>query len=192
MKFNMGCGMRRMDGYVNVDASPAAAADQVWDLEVLPWPWPDNCAEEIRFIHSLEHMGADTKVYLGIIKEIYRIAAPGCRVRIEVPHPRHDNFLGDPTHVRAITGPSLQLFDRELNDLWRRNNAANTPLGVYLDVDFKMLEDRAIVEPEVYGRMERGEISAADVHAMIRHQYNIAAELHFTLEVRKPPFGAGA
>src|SRR3954452_15303504 len=103
MKFNMGCGRRKLEGYVNVDAVAASGADQVWDLEQTPWPWADGCAEEIRFIHSLEHMGADTKVFLAIIQETYRIAAPGCRVVIHVPHPRHDHFLGDPTHVRPVT-----------------------------------------------------------------------------------------
>ena len=46
-------------------------------------------------------MGADPKVFLKIMQELHRIGRPGCRVVIHVPHPRHDNFLGDPTHVRV-------------------------------------------------------------------------------------------
>ena len=29
MKFNMGCGQRRLEGYVNVDAAKESAADEV-------------------------------------------------------------------------------------------------------------------------------------------------------------------
>lgn len=185
MKFNMGCGLNRMDGYVNVDASRGAAADEVWDLETTPWPWPDGCAEEVRFIHSLEHMGGDPKVFLAIMQELYRIAAPGCRVVIHVPHPRHDNFLGDPTHVRPITGDALRLFDRQLNETWRREHRANTPLALYLGVDFRLAEERTIVEDALWAAHERGELSMADLQQMIRRQYNVVTETRFTLEVRK-------
>jgi hypothetical protein len=70
MKFNMGCGHNRIPGYVNVDAFAACEPDEVFDLEQTPWPWPSGCAEEVLFIHSLEHMGADAKVFLAIIQEI--------------------------------------------------------------------------------------------------------------------------
>src|SRR4051812_30210725 len=100
MKFNMGCGLNRRDGYVNVDMFASSGADEVWNLEQTPWPWPDGCAEEVLFIHSLEHMGEQSAVFLEIIRELYRICAPGASVRIHVPHPRHDDFIDDPTHVR--------------------------------------------------------------------------------------------
>ena len=52
--------------------------------------------------HVLEHLGRDTDTFLAIWKELYRVAAPGATVRIVVPHPRHQDFLQDPTHVRAM------------------------------------------------------------------------------------------
>ena len=185
MKFNMGCGQNRRDGYVNVDASPAASADEVWDLEVTPWPWADECAEEILFNHSLEHMGGDPRVFLKIMQEIYRIGRPGCRVVIHVPHPRHDHFIGDPTHVRPITPPTLRLFDRELNEQWKRNGNANTPFAFYLGVDFKLVDEKAVLDTEVRARFDRGEITKDQIHRMIRHEYNIISELRIVMEVRK-------
>ena len=101
----------------------------VFDLETTPWPWPSDVADEIQFIHSLEHMGADPKVFLGIMAETWRIAANGCRVQINVPYPRHDNFIGDPTHVRPITPQMLQLFDREFCDHAQSVGAPNTPFA---------------------------------------------------------------
>jgi hypothetical protein len=186
MKFNMGCGQRRLEGYVNVDSAKESAADEVWDLERTPWPWADGCAEEIRFIHSLEHMGADTKVFLAIIQETYRIAAPGCQVVIHVPHPRHDNFLGDPTHVRAVTPAALRLFDRELNETWRREERPNTPLGLYLGVDFRMVEEQTIVETAIWKQVQAGEISREEIRRMVEREFNVAYEFRIVLEARKP------
>jgi len=185
MKFNMGCGLNRMDGFINVDASAGAAADEVWDLETTPWPWADSCADEICFIHALEHMGGDPKVFLAIMQEIYRIAAPGCRVRVHVPHPRHDHFLNDPTHVRPITADGLRLFDRQLNEAWRRDGRSNTPLGLYLGVDFQIVEERTIVETSLWKRHEAGELSLEALQEMIRRQYNVVSEIRLVLEVRK-------
>ena len=80
LKFNMGCGQNRRAGFINVDAAAASQPDEVVDLEATPWPWPDNCADEVWFVHSLEHMGADAKVFLAIMIELYRICAPGARL----------------------------------------------------------------------------------------------------------------
>ena len=38
MKFNMGCGFKKLEGYVNVDKYPECSPDMQFDLEVLPWP----------------------------------------------------------------------------------------------------------------------------------------------------------
>src|SRR4051794_26785541 len=110
MRLNLGCGGNKMPGWLNVDHSSACAPDTLVDLETLPWPWADNYAEEVLFNHVLEHLGATPALYIGIIKELWRICAPGATVTIAVPHPRSDDFLNDPTHVRAITGEGLVMF----------------------------------------------------------------------------------
>ena len=100
IKLNLGCGERHLDGYVNVDKF--GTPDLCHDLETFPWPWDDLSVIEIQLIHVLEHLGQSTAVYLEIIKEIYRICQNGARIRIIVPHYRHQYFYDDPTHVRAI------------------------------------------------------------------------------------------
>ena len=72
LKLNLGCGQRKMDGYVNVDASPVCGPDQVVDLEKTPWPWPDDAADTVKLIHVLEHLGQQPATFqpllLGITK----------------------------------------------------------------------------------------------------------------------------
>ena len=111
----------------------------------LPWPWEDNSVDGVLFNHSLEHLGQNSRVFLGMMKELYRVCRNGAEIEINVPHPRHDNFITDPTHVRIITPGTLQLFDRELNDEWKKIGAANSPLAHYLDVDFKVVRSTSIL-----------------------------------------------
>jgi hypothetical protein len=49
------------------------------------------------------------------MREIYRVCRHDAVVHVVVPHPRHDDFINDPTHVRPITPEVLSLFDRSTN-----------------------------------------------------------------------------
>lgn len=185
MKFNMGCGSRKLAGFVNVDAYPGAEPDVVFDLETTPWPWPSGCAEEVRFIHSMEHMGADAKVFLAIIKELYRICAPDAEVVIHVPHPRHDNFVGDPTHVRAITPQTLSMFDRTLNDQWKAAGGANTPLAYMTGVDFVMVRADTVLEDAYFKKMQDGDLTREQIEELVKTQANIVRDYQMVMKARK-------
>lgn len=189
LKFNMGCGQNKLEGYVNVDSMAEGGPDEVFDLERTPWPWPDNCAEEVVFNHSLEHMGGDPKVFLAIMVELYRICAPGARVNIRVPDPRHDHFLNDPTHVRAITPDMMQLFDREMNETWRRDRLSNTPLALYTGVDFKLASYQMMLAEPYGSRYDSGQLTPEGVMEAALSLNNVIQEWVIQLEVRKPQPG---
>jgi len=186
MKFNMGCGRRKIPGFINVDAQSQCDPDEVFDLEKTPWPWPDNCADEVQFIHALEHMGGDPQVFLEIVQEVYRISAPDCRIVVKVPHPRHDNFISDPTHVRPITPDTWRLFDCELNDQALSAGGSNTPLGRYLGVDLVLEEHGITLEEPFWSQYQRGEITNQTIEQLLRERNNIAREFSFVLRARKP------
>mgnify|MGYP007000079929 len=76
----------------------------------------------------LEHIGQDPEIFNNILSELYRICKSEALITIAVPHPRHDDFIADPTHVRPITVLGLSLYDREQNEIWQSQGAANTPL----------------------------------------------------------------
>lgn len=185
MKFNMGCGARQLPGFVNVDAQAACSPDEIVDLERTPWPWPSDVAHEIHFIHSLEHMGADPKVFLAIMAETWRIAADGCLVQINVPHPRHDNFLGDPTHVRPITPQMLQLFDREACDVAQAAGGANTPFAHYLGIDLRLIQTTTAIDEPYFSEFQRGDLTREALDRLIASQFNVVRELKMTLRAVK-------
>lgn len=186
LRLNLGCGNHKLADYFNVDSQPACKPDQIVNLESFPWPWADNSVDEILMSHVLEHLGANTDTYLGIIKELYRVCRPDARITIIVPHPRSDNYLADPTHVRPITGMGLSMFDQALNRHSIEAGASTTPLGIYLGVNFVLEKtDAKILEPWD-SRINSGSMSEDDVRLAVQCFYNVIGDTTFILRVVKP------
>ena len=185
LKLNFGCGFNLIPGFVNIDRSSACHPDIVFDAETQSWPWPTNSIDEVLFYHSLEHMAPDPNVFLGMIRELYRVCAPQARIRILAPHPRHDDFLNDPTHVRAITPVLFTLFDRQRNLRWIEGRYANTPLAIYLGVDFVVESSEVTLTPEYVQKVQSGEFSEEAIQALLLERNNVAKEYEFVLRVRK-------
>lgn len=182
-RLNLGCGERHLAGYTNVDKF--GRVDLRHDLETFPWPWEDDTIDEVVLNHVLEHLGESVATYLRIIQELYRVCRGGAKVHVIVPHPRHDDFLNDPTHVRAITPDGLTLFSKSLNVERRDNGCADSALGLYLDVDFELrsvtyeLDDAWKRKSETEGLAEEAVFDAA------RNFNNVFREIRMMLEVVK-------
>lgn len=179
LRLNLGCGARLLDSYLNVDKF--GNPDFQFDLETFPWVWDDNSVVEIELNHVLEHLGQQTEVYLRIIQEIYRICAPGAPIHIVV----HDNFFHDPTHVRAITPVGLSMFSKRLNREWQANNKAFTPLALYFDVDFELV-DTVYLPSEVW--FERYSEHSQNMDLLLKESAiynNLIKQIEMTLMVVK-------
>jgi hypothetical protein len=97
-----------------VDIEPRHKPDRVWDLNVLPWPFPDACFDEVHAYEVLEHLGmqGDAASFFAHFWEIYRILkalgylAGSC--------PRSDSMWawGDPSHRRVINEGSFTFLDQ--------------------------------------------------------------------------------
>ena len=94
LKLNLGSGLHPRTGYINVDK--VGAPDVKHDLETFPWPWPDDSVGEIVLRHVLEHLGRRPAVYLGIVKEMYRVCRADARIFIDVVHFRSRLLLARP------------------------------------------------------------------------------------------------
>jgi hypothetical protein len=186
MKLNLGCGFNKLPGFVNVDRFDSCTPDLVFDLEQPAWPWASNSVTELVFNHSLEHIGQISGVFLRIMQEVYRVCAPDAVVRINAPHPRHDNFINDPTHVRIITPMMLALFDRENNFDWIAGGHANSTLGLYLDVDFVITEIVAVPAPRYAEMLAKKMITSEELETLAGDMNNVIEEYRIVLKARKP------
>ena len=185
LRLNLGCGMSHFDGYVNVDRY--GEPDIRHDLEVFPWPWPDDSVSEVLLKHVLEHLGRNPDVYLEIWKELYRVCRDGARIGIAVPHHRHEFFFNDPTHVRAVTADGMTLFSQRLNRQSIAMGLANTPLALYLGIDFELVEVKQI-PGELWHRVHAQNPSDAEILMQQGALYNnVIEQVHMTLRAVKPP-----
>jgi len=104
---NVGCGHLPRFGWVNLDVAPLKGVEVVHDLERIPWPFPEAWFEEIEMINVLEHL-PDTVAIMG---ELFRIAAPGCRITIRVPYWNSPAAVADPTHRKMFNEETFDFFD---------------------------------------------------------------------------------
>lgn len=181
LKLNLGCGRRKVPGFVNVDISSRVDPDLVWDLE-RAWPWATDSADEIHLVHALEHMGADVETFLGIVRELYRVSAPGARVLIGATHPRNDAFVDDPTIVRAITPTVLGQFDATAGP-----RSSGPLLAQVAGVDFELTRREVVLEEAYRLQLADGRLSGEEAQRLIRTGYNIARGFTIELRVHKPP-----
>ena len=191
MKLNLGCGHNKRQGWVNVDHSDTCAPDMVVNLEQTPWPWPDDSVEEVLMSHVLEHLGEQTSVYLSIWRELYRVCKDGARVFIFVPHPRHDDFLADPTHVRPILPKGISLFSQKHNRKNIDGGFADTPLGIQMGIDFDMVKAELVPAPWYKKARQSGAMSASELVSAGERWNNVYKEVRMMVRAVKPA-GAGS
>lgn len=184
VKLNLGCGRNKLAGFVNVDIH--GEPDVKCDLEVDRWPWADSAVAEVVLNHVLEHLGQSPAVFIYVMQQLYRVCAPDALVKIAVPHPRHDHFIGDPTHVRAITPEVLSLFSKKNCEHWAKTGAANSPLAIYHDVDFEIVEKRITLEARYHEALREGTLTALEIDQALRERNNVATEIRMVLKVIKP------
>jgi hypothetical protein len=183
LKLNLGCGQNLLPGYLNVDKF--GQPDLRCDLEAFPWPWSNNTVDEIVMNHVLEHLGETKEIYLGIFQELYRVCKPNAVIKIAVPHPRSDDFINDPTHVRAVTPESLQLFSQRNNRLWAEMNAPNSPLGLYLDVDFEITQISYTLTEPWLSQHRDGKINDEELWQIAQQFNNVFKQVYVELTVIK-------
>jgi hypothetical protein len=183
LKLNLGCGAKRLPGYVNVDR--VGNPDVTHDLETFPWPWADDSVSEILLVHVLEHLGQAPATFLSIMMEMYRVCEARAKIRVVVPHHRHDHFAADPTHVRAITPLGLTLFSQRLNREWLAKGASNTPLGLHLGVDFEVLQTTYKPSAHWYRLHPEPQVDSKLLLAESALYNNLVEELDILLDVIK-------
>lgn len=92
-----------------VDFNPDHAPDFVHDLNIFPYPFEDNSADEIHAYEVVEHLGrqGDFASFFAFWSEIWRILEPGGIFLGTSPHWSSAWCWGDPGHTRVISRECL-------------------------------------------------------------------------------------
>lgn len=106
---NLGTGKKPIEGAVNHDRRKHSAwIDCAHDLNVLPWPWPDESFDLIAARAVFEHLRINLLESVG---ECWRILRPGGRLYIKLPYWRSSVSWYDPTHYWKYELETLHIFD---------------------------------------------------------------------------------
>jgi len=106
-KINLGCGNVRINDFIGVDRVKTAAVDLVYDLNIFPYPFADNCTDEIIADNILEHLND----VIAVMEELYRICQNGAVVKISLPYYKSSGAFTDSTHKHFFTENSFQYFN---------------------------------------------------------------------------------
>jgi hypothetical protein len=177
LKLNIGSGGKPLEGYVNVDMQPMVHPDVVCDIGKKYWPFSDNSVDEVVAEHILEHL--TTPELFHCMQEMYRVCKAGAEVKVRLPHPRADIFLGDPTHQRPVMPGTLIMFSQGQIKKFREQGIILTPFGEYIGVDFYL-------DPTIKYHFADGvDPTAPDIAWQMKHLNNIVQEFELTMRVVK-------
>jgi SAM-dependent methyltransferase len=171
-KLNIGCGRNIRPGWVNVDIAPLPGVDVVADLDDCrrtPLPLADDSADELLLSHVIEHI----RDPLALMQELHRVARPGARMEIRVPHGASDDAYEDPTHVRQYFHHSFGYFSQPY--YWRAD------YGYRGDWQPKLLRLR--VDPARFAGLPRSPQAWLQV---IQRERNTVVEMVCELVAMKP------
>lgn len=107
MKLNLGCGNKKKEGFVGVDAFDCDAVDIIADLNE-KLPFEDSVVEEIWMDNVIEHIPDLPKLF----KELHRICRAGATITIITPHFASIASWRDPTHVHHLSYFSMNHFEK--------------------------------------------------------------------------------
>ena len=151
IKLNLGCGRDYKEEWINVDRHKEKdiqgrriITDKSMDLNVLPYDFPDNYADEIIIDNVLEHLDKPMEV----MKELKRILRPMGYLKVIVPH--YSSWAGytDPTH-KTYYGIQMGSRNNFNNGLVLTKESLNVSSNKWL----KFLNYIANLNPRLYERL---------------------------------------
>jgi SAM-dependent methyltransferase len=106
---DVGCGKNRLERYIGMDRRDIPEADIVHDLEIFPYPLPDDCCTLIVANQIIEHI----KPWLTIdfMNELWRIMKVDGKLIINTPYGGSPAYWQDPTHCNGCNVGTFMYFD---------------------------------------------------------------------------------
>jgi ubiquinone/menaquinone biosynthesis C-methylase UbiE len=168
-KINLGCGDKKIDGFIGVDKIKTSAVDIVHDLNIFPYPFKEDSVDEVLMDNSLEHLDDTLKV----MEEIYRICRDGAMVRINVPYYKSSGAFSDPTHKNFFTESSFRCF------------SGDDEYSYYSKARFKVIKNKPIILKELNDFKHKLRNILPFKKVLNNFLFNIYDEIEFVLKCVK-------
>jgi len=109
IQLDLGCGEFKNTGFVGLDKRALPGVDIVWDLEVFPYPLPDESCWAIVGSHIVEHL--KPWLMIDFMNELWRILKFQGQLAFAHPYGVNPLFVQDPTHCNPCNEATWQYFD---------------------------------------------------------------------------------
>lgn len=185
-RLNMGCGLNKIEGFVNADLSVNVKPDKIIDFNKFPWDFKDNEFDHIVAKDILEHLGDTSKDFIEVIKEMYRISTNGAIWEVQSPHWRCDTAIDDPDHKRLITMGMFNLFNKSMLIKKLENDGSDSPLAFEHGVDIEICDMHFDYISPWAERVKNNDISEEELTHALNHYNNVASCTKYLIQVHKP------
>jgi SAM-dependent methyltransferase len=111
IKLDLGCGAMKNPGFVGMDYRKMEGVDIAHDLEVFPYPLPNESCSMVVSSHVLEHINPHGYIFIRLMNEVWRIMKPGAEFLIAVPYAGSPGYWQDPSHCNGINEVTFDYFD---------------------------------------------------------------------------------
>ena len=185
-RLNMGCGLKKIEGFVNADISPNVKPDQIVDFNKFPWPFADNEFDHIVAKDILEHLGDTSADFIKAIKEMYRVSHNGAIWEVQSPHWRCDTALDDPDHKRLITMGMFNLFNKRMLLEKLQKDQSDSALAFEHDIDIEICDMQFDYTEPWQEKLRKREISQDELNYALNHFNNVALSAKYLIQIHKP------
>ena len=185
-RLNLGCGLNKFQGYLNVDSSSLVQPDLVVDLNETPWPWKNNEFQHIIAKDVLEHLGNDDDHFIRIMKEMYRVSDHGAIWEVQVPHWRCDIALDDPTHKRLMTMGTFMMFNQKMIMERIKRGLSDSIICFEHDIDLEICDVQFEYLDHWKNKLKSGQISEEELNFALNTYNNVALSMKLLIQVNKP------
>ncbi len=108
---DIGCGLRKKEGYFGIDIHGYEGVDLVQDLRMTKLPFANEQLHELYASHFMEHLNFEEVIFL--MNEAYRVLVVGGIFEIIVPHGMSYAGMADLSHKTYWTEDSFGYFTPE-------------------------------------------------------------------------------
>lgn len=187
MKINLGCGYKKRDGFLNIDASDHCKPDLIMNLNETPWPFDNDSVEHVVMESVMEHLPLDPDRFFGVLRELYRVCKNGATIDVECPHPNHRWQVIDFTHTKAIHPEGVELLSASHCKKLAEKGSTRSPLALIYGIDFEVINYRLLIDKDARAAITAvlGDFDDKKIRYYIMLFNNVASSQQFSLRCVK-------
>jgi SAM-dependent methyltransferase len=152
-KLNLGCGLKYLEGWINLDISDIdiynnkIKVDVIHNLDVFPYPFPDDYFDEVLMDNVLEHLEKPPRV----MEELERICRNNAIIKVISPHFSYYKAYTDTTHKHYFSLDTMAniISNRKMELVKSELEISNNPLIKFIGKLFTF--STVIYERFLYG-----------------------------------------